>query len=515
MARLDRTVVETGSGPTAVTVTVTGLSSSAVQVSWTAATDGVQGVKSYKLYFGTSAGSLSLIDTFSRATRSWTFSSLTASTTYYARVDAVDGYGQSVASTVSSGATLAASSGNPQTFSLVQPGDITFLGNFGMPKWDGIDPWVSHTFEYGVKAMGLGPDGNSIYANSHDQSPLSVARVTIPTLAQIQAGAGKDYSQLTKASFITTFKPTGFDDGSSQGSGEMLRGLLSYNGRLIAAGMNNYDGNVDARWSHVAGVSSTNAANDITGFGASTALQLPTLALPAMMGGPMGLVPSEWRTLMGKPALCTQSLWSVETRNSIGPSVFGFDPDEVGVVTTPSSIGYAYYPYAYLGSTLYGGANDFVAGRDMDSAIAFPSGKRSVLVIGRHGQGATAYGVGTSDPNLVGQPVGNGVDVYRYDPCVPDKGNHSWPYYYWVWAFDANRLLDVKNGVTNPATGQPWKPWEVRPYAYWRLPAPSGVPEAGTSCEITFSGFYDDATRRLYLCTRTGDNPTVSVFSIA
>src|SRR6185295_13795968 len=52
-----------------------------------------------------------------------------------------------------------------------------------------------------------------------------------------------------------------------------------------------------------------------------------------------------------------------------------------------------------------------------------------------------------------------------HDPEVNTKGDHAYPYTYYVWAYDAHDLAAVKAGQKQP--------WEVTPYAVWPLDLPT------------------------------------------
>jgi hypothetical protein len=99
--------------------------------------------------------------------------------------------------------------------------------------------------------------------------------------------------------------------------------------------------------------------------------------------------------------------------------------------------------------------------------------------------------------------VGGETVTFCYDPANSDKGNHTYPYHYQVWAYDANDLLAVKKGDKDH--------WEPRPYAFWRLDLPFGIPYA----EINGAA-YDPTTKRIFLTQSFGDGakPVIYVFRV-
>ena len=132
--------------------------------------------------------------------------------------------------------------------------------------------------------------------------------------------------------------------------------------------------------------------------------------------------------------------------------------------------------------------------------MVFPPGTRSVLFIGRRGVGAYCYGEGTTE-----NPPG--IDSYGnprcYDPSSSSKGNHSYPYESFVWAYDVADFLAVKQGTKAP--------WEIVPYATWSFDVPFQI-----SSRIVSGVAYDSATRRLFVSTAFGERsrPLSHVFQI-
>ena len=110
--------------PTAPTLSLTAQGTDALLASWTPATDTGTGVRYYRLYVGTTAGTLALTETFSRATTAWLISGLAAQSTRYARVDAVDGAGNVSSSAVVSGTTQAQGTGGALAFA--QPNPVSY-----------------------------------------------------------------------------------------------------------------------------------------------------------------------------------------------------------------------------------------------------------------------------------------------------------------------------------------------------------------------------------------------------
>ena len=112
-----------------------------------------------------------------------------------------------------------------------------------------------------------------------------------------------------------------------------------------------------------------------------------------------------------------------------------------------------------------------------------------MLFFGEHGTGEYCYGEGSA--------CGDPADQY--------KQNHAYPYKYQVWAYDANDLVDVRNGRK--------RPYEVKPYAVLNF----DMPFVGASSHHEIGGAaYDPATDRIYLAQPRGDGdyPVVHVYKL-
>jgi hypothetical protein len=75
------------------------------------------------------------------------------------------------------------------------------------------------------------------------------------------------------------------------------------------------------------------------------------------------------------------------------------------------------------------------------------------------------------------------------------------PYQPEVWAYDAGQLAQVRAGRR--------RPWQVRPYAVWRLSLPFAPPQVGGVA-------YDPAHRLIYLAQQyvDGPAPVIDVFRV-
>lgn len=374
-------------------------------------------------------------------------------------------------------AAVAHAQPDPTTLPLVQPADVRYVGRFTLPQTDGTGrPAAEGWLTWGGTALGLGPDGTSLYYGCHDWGKR-LARVSIPAIG----GVGAVVEPCAPIANLTGINP--------QGGTTVLGGSLAWGGRAVVSAYTYYDASSTATASHFVG-------QDVATLAGPHRVGTQP---PGFVGGYMGVVPPEWRARLGGPALTGQCCLAIVGRSSHGPSVSVFDPAALGGASpTPATMLVGYDNTHPLGP--WGTYNPLFTGSTAMGGVAFPSGTRSVLFVGVHG-GTFCYGSGTSNQALAGQSDGQG-NVYCYDPTSSAKGTHGYPYQHQVWAYDANDLAAVKVGTKQP--------WDVRPYAVWPL---SGVDATGTAS--IRSAAYDDTVRRIYMTTSGGESPAVHIFEVA
>jgi hypothetical protein len=196
--------------------------------------------------------------------------------------------------------------------------------------------------------------------------------------------------------------------------------------------------------------------------------------------------------------MASQCCIPIITRTSFGPSSTVWDPAAAPNTTVHKMLLY-YTQEHQLGN--FTGQSEYFSGPTQVHGVVFPDQTRSVLYFGRQGTGPYCYGFGVNQ-NPPPPPLPSG-DQHCYDPAIADKGNHTYPYRYQVWAYDANDLIAVKNGTKQH--------WEPRPYAIWTLNLPFGISNA----EINGAA-WDPATRRIFVTQANADSakPVVYVFSL-
>ncbi len=381
-----------------------------------------------------------------------------------------------------------AAAGSPSSAPLLQPSDLVYVGAFRVPSGDyGSPQWTG--FNYGGSAPAYNPAKNSLFLVGHNVYQLT-AEISIPTPAK-----SANVTALPVASIIQPFADSTSGLIKAYQTPTLIGGQLVYQGRLIGAEYIYYDA------SHIQ--TATHFARPSTSLTAGTAAGLYSVWDPTRTGyvsGFLAAIPPEWQALLGGTVLTGNCCIPIVGRTSVGPAAFAFDPAAYGTVTPAVPLLYYTLDHQTLGTWDNRSSVNPVYNMATLAPIGmvFPQGTRTLLYFGSTGMGMPCYGQGTNDPSLDRQavPGTNGLVIYCYDPASSDKGTHGYPYAYYVWAYDANDLLAVKNGQK--------KPWQVVPYATW----PLTLPIADSTQRNQLGGAaYDSATGRLYVSQLSGETP--------
>jgi hypothetical protein len=291
---------------------------------------------------------------------------------------------------------------------------------------------------------------------------------------------------LNEAQLSTRYPATpGLDNGLRLVTNPLdtsVRGTLFAGTKLILSVSSYYDASHAQKISHL--------SRDLT-TGVVTAHALApvghTAGYMTLIDGPLG------------PALTGNFGLPIITRESYGPAAFIFDPQDLRKPAIPVLDYGSDHPLAPWNqqSDLWNGDSTFAG------MIAVP-GTRTLLFFGRHGTGPFCYGPPYGDPSV--QPP-NDPRCFTIPHETSDKGTHSDPYVYRLWAYDTNDLVAVKEGKTAP--------WQPRPYAVWNLDLPiaSGWKQHNAAA-------FDPATKRLFILQGFGDKdpaqgwPVVHIYQV-
>lgn len=357
------------------------------------------------------------------------------------------------------------------------PSDLVYRGAFLLPEQLSDEK----TFAYGGTALAYNRAHHSLFAVGHDWYQLT-AEVTIPRPVR-----SSNLSDLNRSRFRQPFADATsgkIDETGGTGSNK-IGGQLVYRGRLYGSVYVYYDASGSQVVSHW-----VRPSTSLSGGGANGLYQVGNLGA-GFVSGFMAQVPRTWRRRLGGPALTGNCCIPIISRTSFGPAVFAFDPARLGVIEPVPARPLVYYPQEHptIGAwdATWDPANGvFFAGGTAIRGVVFPRGTRSVLFFGTQGTGAFCYG-GGAECN---------------DPDDSSKGVHAYPYVPQVWAYSAARLRAVRKGRI--------RPWQVKPYATWKLRLPFGSARIGSAA-------YDSAAGRIYVSQQyaNGTEPVIHVFKVS
>ena len=358
---------------------------------------------------------------------------------------------------------------------LLQAGHLVYEGAFRVPDNAGFDG--------AGRAMSFNPVNGTLFLTANGITELNIPAIRI----------GSRVEDLAMATIRTPGRSMVNPGVFTCGEAKLIGGTLSWLGNLIVSGYCYYDGGSDPR-SHWR-VASNGAGSTSGPFTVGSLGQ-------GFVGGPMTEIPTEWRAAFGGPALT--GLWGIPiiSRTSAGPTASVFDPADVGVKNPVPATPVLGYPLEHTTLGNDGNGTLFSATQQFGGMV-FAPGTRSVLFFaGKKAKGPFCYGQGQDNPALHGT-IGPDGGQLCYDPYNHDQGNHGYPYAHFVYAYDANELVAVKNGQKAM--------WQVVPYATWEFDVPLQYGQ-----RVINSVAYDATTKRIFMTLENGEvwKPLVHVFRV-
>ena len=441
--------------------------------------------------------------------------------------------------------------------------DLVYQGAFRVPRGD---LGGGENFAFGGGPIGFNPARNSLFLGTYNSK---FVEISIPQPVNTSSTTAMPIATLMQAANDVTngtWRNIGAG-GATIGNSAAPGGILYYNNKLISTSWGYYDANNDSVLTHfTASPNWVASGNQFSGF-----YQVGPYKQTGLIAGYLATIPPEWQADFGGPALTGLGSIAIFNRTSAGPAASVFDPAQIGVVNPVPATAIVQYPQGYRTFGGYEGTSLYYNMGTQLRGLVFPAGSRSVLFFGRQGLGSTGqgngcYGSGTASLSEAKNPselcawfaanptqatyacggasllaANCGIDPCCYDPSSGGKGDHAYPYVYYVWAYDANDLLSAKSGTykvstadytagrfvtdttTTPATllsvGQIVQPWNVKPYGLWRLTLPTSPNTIGD--EKIMGAAYDPATQRIFITQYSADMngpyeplPLVHVFKV-
>jgi hypothetical protein len=342
---------------------------------------------------------------------------------------------------------------DPSSLPLIDVSDLRYSGAFALPLG-------------GKEGLAFNPANNSLYVVC---SKAQVAEVDIPEpIKSTDKGSLNIAAVRQNCADITegNFNPQNIVNGM------ILGGLLVDNDRLVGAEWAYYDGEYKQTLSHFYHSKTVSQTGTYRGH---YQLNAPHAAY---VGGYMAPIPPEWQASLGGKALTGHCCTSIISQQSMGPSAFAFNPDDLGNKDPVPASPLVYYSLSHPtlgGYATSGPPNPVYCISTLITGVVFPNGTRSVIFFGSTGLGEPCYGEGGSNGKC-------------FDPVDPYKGTHAYPYAYYIWMYDVNDFVAVYKKKK--------KPWDVRPYYHGVLDLP--FTPAKSRQQLNGAAF-DPATGRIYV----------------
>ena len=334
---------------------------------------------------------------------------------------------------------------------LVQPNEIVLDGTFNLPVSPAYD-WSSFS------AITYNPTNNSLFVSGWHTatSAHGTTEVSIPAYG-------------TRASFIQTVTAAlegkqNLPGCGSGGNGPTWGGQFVWNTQLLINIYCYYDTNsahqaLGSLFFRPKTLSTTGQVTDPVKIG--------TQQLRDLTSGYIQAIPSEWQAALGGTHAAGNCCLSIKTRTSFGPALFAFNP------SNPSAaVPLVYYDSSHQTLGDYGipGPNPEFNGTTRITGVAFV--RSSAIFFGVTGEGVWTYSGGT---------------------------DHAGPYYGWMWMYDINEFVKVRQGIKQP--------WEVIPYYAGRTPAFGGSYPDGTG------GVAVNYGNKIYVAKSRGDGTQPSILA--
>lgn len=362
---------------------------------------------------------------------------------------------------------------DPSTLPRLEQSGLTYLGGFRGP----VTAISGGGLEYGGSPIAFNPANNSLFVGSDNK----IAEISIP--APVNSADPKSMPAATylQPAFVDPTEGH-LRDVYAGSDGIYLYGLLVYGTRLHGAASIYYDASNSQRLSHFA------RSLSLTTPSFSGWSQVWQADRQGFVSGMMALVPAEWQSKLGGPAIAAQCCIPIVSRTSYGPSAFAFNPALVGQATVPAQP-LLYYDQNHRTLGPWEGQNETYGMTTRVGGVALIAGTRTALFFGSNGLGPACYGSGTADKALADASL---TDNICYDPTDPNQGNHAYPYRYQIWAYDLTDFAAVKDGTKQP--------WDVLPYGVWPLEFPT------PATKLVIGGVAYDAQRQIVYVSQKDAN---------
>ncbi len=320
---------------------------------------------------------------------------------------------------------------DPRTLPMWDGTGITYAGTFNVPQVDANGVML----DYGGNGAAVSEDGKFLYVgcfktpNEPNQSGRGLyAKLEIPAIGQmariVEPCRGLSYATLAKIHP----DPNAYHPSSA--------GIVEIGGKVIVSGYITYDANGGTTRSHWSGASLSTLAGPFSGT-----------VSPGLVKGQMGVIPQEWRALLGGDVYATAGYTSIISRASLGAAFTVFNSADVtrdGFAMTMLQGCLHSVPLCQTWGSPQ--SIEVYNGSEQSGGSFFVPGTRTLVAMEREALGPTCYGYATRNQAEHGQKYLDAVKCYSLSDALDQKGPMGYPYQH-VWKlYDLTGLVDVKQG---------------------------------------------------------------------
>lgn len=336
--------------------------------------------------------------------------------------------------------------------------DISYLGAFKIGYSDSTS-----SSEYSNRTLGISADGTKIYVSSHNYQN-AIGEFEIPTLSLTS-----NLNNLPEAVNIQPYTRVISKNTFDPANNDRINGILDYGGKLFVTSERFY--NTEDTSANIQFFSDSGDLENSQNTG------LVRLAGSSKSGGWMSKIPQEWQAILGGPVLSGWSAnYSINSRYSIGPSLYTFHPDDVALASAGDEVSSVKWMDYSLPNPLAEGAND-------SQEVVNPLW--SVAAQAQYGfiiPNTSYYIAVGSFAGLLGK-TGYKIDQDTGQECKGFCGFYNDDFNSYYWIYDLNDIVNAE------------APYTPRPFSYGRWQVPFGT----VGGNVITGAVFDDTTDRLYL----------------
>lgn len=318
---------------------------------------------------------------------------------------------------------------DPRTLPRWDGSGITFAGTFNVPDRDVNGVYLS----YGGNGATVSEDGRFLYVSCFKTSDSSPSHDARGMYAKLEIPALGAMAKIVEPCRGLTFAQLGKIHPDPNAYHPASAGIVEINGKLLVSAYISYDAPGTTNRSHWMGTSLSTLAGPFSGT-----------VNPGLVKGQMGVIPQEWRALLGGDTYATAGYTSIISRASYGPAFTVFNAADVTRDGFPMKMLQGCLSSVPMCVTWGTPQNiNIYNGSEQSGGSFFIHGTRTLAVVEREALGPTCYGYATRNQAEHGQKYLDAVKCYSLTDALDQKGPMGYPYQFVHKLFDLTGFVDV------------------------------------------------------------------------